>query len=119
MPSRSAGLLRTMHSMIASSTEPAAPSPSWGRSLLGTLLGPWLRIKRAPAEPLRRLACGPPVVYVIERQGLSAGLILERACREAGLPSPLRPIPGVPRRRPSTFELTPREGGLFGRDRQR
>jgi glycerol-3-phosphate O-acyltransferase len=33
---------------------------------------------------------------VLEDYGLSNALILERACREAGLPSPLQPIPGDP-----------------------
>ena len=103
----------------ALATENPAPSPPWGRALLGRLLAPWLRIKRDPAEPLSLLAAGTPVVYVIERQGLSDGLILERACREAGLPGPLLPIPGVPRRRRSMFALSQREGWLFGRDRQR
>src|SRR5690242_20012404 len=108
-----------MHAMTpAIPSEQPAPSP-WGRALLGRLLAPWLKIKRDPAEPLTLLATGTPVVYVIERQGLSDGLILERACREAGLPSPLRPIPGVPRRRRSMFALSQREGWLVGRDRQR
>jgi glycerol-3-phosphate O-acyltransferase len=109
-----------MHAMSPNtSTENTAPSPPWGRSLLGRLLAPWLKIKRDPAEPLSLLATDTPVVYVIERQGLSDGLILERACREAGLPSPLLPIPGVPRRRRAMFALSQREGWLFGRDRQR
>ena len=37
-----------------------------------------------------------PVCYVLEDYGLSNALILERACREAGLPSPLQPMPGDP-----------------------
>ncbi len=41
-----------------------------------------------------------------------------RACREAGLPSPLLPVTGTRRRR-SMFALSQREGWLFGRDRQR
>src|SRR5690348_14083727 len=111
--------MRTMHAMTPplSSGQPA-PSPPWARALLGRLLAPWLRIKRDPAEPLSLLAAGTPVVYVIERQGLSDGLVLERACREAGLPSPLLPVAGTRRRR-SMFALSQREGWLFGRDRQR
>jgi glycerol-3-phosphate O-acyltransferase len=78
-----------MHAMTSTlSTDHPAPAPPWSRALLGRLLAPWLRIKRDPAEPLSLLATGTPVVYVIERQGLTDGLILERACREAGLPSP-------------------------------
>ncbi|HET6783924.1 MAG TPA: glycerol-3-phosphate 1-O-acyltransferase PlsB [Pseudoxanthomonas sp.] len=37
-----------------------------------------------------------PVCYVLEDYGLSNALILERACREAGLPTPLQPLPGDP-----------------------
>ncbi len=33
---------------------------------------------------------------MLEDYGLSNALILERACREAGLPSPLQPLPGDP-----------------------
>jgi len=105
--------------MIAPSSEHPAPSQPWSRALLGRLLAPWLKIKRDPAEPLSLLAADTAVVYVIERQGSSDGLILERACREAGLPSPLLPVPGVPRRRRSMFALSQREGWLFGKDRQR
>ncbi|HBN55095.1 MAG TPA: glycerol-3-phosphate 1-O-acyltransferase, partial [Stenotrophomonas sp.] len=37
-----------------------------------------------------------PVVYVLEDYGLSNALILDKACRDAGLPSPLVPLPGDP-----------------------
>ena len=74
---------------------PAARSgqPWWGR-LLGKLLEPWIVLKIEPAA-------GPqvdrrPVCYVLEDYGLSNALILDRACRETGLPSPLRPLPGDP-----------------------
>jgi len=49
---------------------------------------------------------------------LSDGLILERACREAGLPSPMQPLSGTRRRR-SVFALARRDGWLFGRNRKR
>ncbi len=70
-----------------------ARQPWWAR-LLGRILAPWIGLKVEPAggpEPDPR-----PVCYVLEDYGLSNALILERACREAGLPSPLQPLPGDP-----------------------
>ena len=92
----------------------------WWLALLGRLLTPWLRIKRDPAEPAQLLQPDAPVCYVIERHGLSDALILDRACREAGLPPPLRPInvPGLRRRR-ALFALNRRDGLVFGRLRRR
>src|SRR5690554_2891754 len=68
--------------------------PVWAR-LLGGLLGPWIGLKTEPANP-ERFTDGRPVCYVLEDYGLSNALILERACRDAGLPSPLQPLPGDP-----------------------
>lgn len=84
--------------------------------VFGRLLEPWIRIKRDPAEPSTLLKRDVPVCYVIERHGLSDTLILDRACREAGLPSPLQPLsgPGLRRRR-SMFALARRDGLIFGR----
>ena len=90
----------------------------WWFNLAGHLLEPWLRIRRDPAEPATLLQPGVPVCYVIERDGFSDALILERACREAGLPSPMQPLAGTRRRR-SVFALARRDGWLFGRNRQR
>lgn len=79
---------------------PAAPPPGRGRrpwwsGLLGRLLEPWIQLRidplPAPLPEDGRLIC-----YVLEDYGLSNALILERACREAGLPSALRPLPGDP-----------------------
>ena len=77
-----------------------ARSPWWFK-LLGRMLEPWVRIKRDPAEPAALLRSGAAVCYAIERDGTSDALILERACREAGLPSPMQllDLPGR-RRRP-------------------
>ncbi|MGH8213163.1 MAG: glycerol-3-phosphate 1-O-acyltransferase PlsB [Rhodanobacteraceae bacterium] len=97
--------------------EIAAARAPWTRGLLGRLLAPWVRIKRDPAEPLSLLAADADVVYVIERAGLSDSLILERACREAGMPDPLKPMPGGGRRRRSMFALSRRDGSLYGRSR--
>ncbi|MGH8190948.1 MAG: glycerol-3-phosphate 1-O-acyltransferase PlsB [Rhodanobacteraceae bacterium] len=87
---------------------------SWWRALWGALLAPWLRIKRDPAEPVALLAAGTPVIYVIERNGFSDSLILERACHEAGLPSPLAMVPALGRRRRAMFAMRG-TGGWFQR----
>lgn len=79
---------------------PAAPAgkgraPLWAR-LLGRLLDPWLRLE-IEADAAATAADDPrPICYVLEDYGLSNALILQRACREAGLPPPLQPIPGDP-----------------------
>src|SRR6476659_9007603 len=68
--------------------------PWWAR-LLGRLLEPWIGLTSEPPVP-SQLIDGRPVCYVLEDYGLSNALVLERACRDAGLPSPLRPLPGDP-----------------------
>ncbi|MEW9571887.1 glycerol-3-phosphate 1-O-acyltransferase PlsB [Rhodanobacter sp. Si-c] len=100
---------------IADSPRRRAP---WWFHLAGQLLQPWVRIRRDPAEPATLLKAGVPVCYVIERDGFSDALILDRACREAGLPSPLQPLAGTRRKR-SVFALMRRDGWLFGRKRHR
>jgi len=100
---------------IADSPRRRAP---WWFHLAGQLLQPWVRIRRDPAEPATLLKAGVPVCYVIERDGFSDALILDRACREAGLPGPLQPLAGTRRRR-SVFALMRRDGWLFGRKRHR
>ena len=69
-------------------------APWWSR-LLGRALDPWISLKLEPETP-SQYADGRPVCYVLEDYGMSNALILERACREAGLPSPLQPLPGDP-----------------------
>ncbi len=90
----------------------------WWFNLAGQLLQPWVRIRRDPAEPATLLRAGVAVCYVIERDGFSDALILQRACREAGLPSPMQALAGTRRRR-SVFALMRRDGWLFGRARKR
>lgn len=68
--------------------------PLWAR-LLGRVMAPWVSLKIEPQSP-QDYVDQRPVCYVLEDYGLSNALILERACREAGLPSPLRPLPGDP-----------------------
>ncbi|MEJ1097751.1 MULTISPECIES: glycerol-3-phosphate 1-O-acyltransferase PlsB [unclassified Pseudoxanthomonas] len=74
-------------------TVPAKPAkrPWWGR-LLSRLADPWLALNIEPEIP-RELIDERPVCYVLEDYGLSNALILDRACRDAGLPSPLVPLP--------------------------
>ena len=77
-----------------------APAPAntrrpWWSRLLGKLLEPWIRLDFEPQSPMQYFD-GRPVCYVLEDYGLSNALILDRACNEAGLPSPLQPMPGDP-----------------------
>ncbi len=91
----------------------------WRLRLLGRLLETWVRIRREPADVQAMLKPGVLICYVIEHHGLSNALILEQACREAGLPSPLVPLsPLAPRRKRSHFALSRRDGWLIGRARR-
>ncbi|WP_269789605.1 glycerol-3-phosphate 1-O-acyltransferase PlsB [Stenotrophomonas sp. Iso1] len=72
----------------------AGRRPLWAR-LLGRLVEPWLGLKIEP-EQAGEHNDGRPVVYVLEDYGLSNALILDKACRDAGLPSPLVPLAGDP-----------------------
>ena len=88
-------------SATATSSQPPAPAgraragrrPLWAR-LLGRLIEPWLGLKIEPEQLQHDPA--QPVVYVLEDYGLSNALILDKACRDAGLPSPLVPLAGDP-----------------------
>ena len=71
---------------------PRRKRPWWAR-LLGRLLSPWIDLSIEPQAPGETVD-GRQVCYVLEDYGLSNALILDRACREAGLPSPLVPLPG-------------------------
>ncbi len=103
------------------SGKPGPRRAPWWVRLLGGLLGPWLRLRIEPADEVAALAADPrPLCFVLERYGLSGTLILERACRQAGLPSPLTPLPGDPLgRRRAYFGLSRRRGFWFGRPRTR
>lgn len=95
---------------------------SWfRRALLGlvaTILHPFLRLTRitpetdqAPFDPSK------PVCYILDRQGLSNLAILDRACREAGWPRPIDPLPlaTLSRPPPSVFAIEKRSGWLLNR----
>jgi len=103
---------------MSTTDTPARSRAPWWFNLAGQLLEPWVRIRREPAEPAALLQAGVPVCYVVERDGLSDALILERACREAGLPSPLQPLAGTRRRR-SAVALARHDSWVFGRSRKR
>lgn len=61
-------------------------------------MAPWVALTIEPTAPADQVADArqKPVCYVLEGYGLSNALILDRACREAGLQSPLQPLPGDP-----------------------
>ena len=107
---------------MSESLAPALPSPRraplWAL-LLGKLLAPWIRLRIEPIDNVAQLAADPrPLCYVLERYGLSNALILERACRESGLPSPLTPLAGDPLGHKRAYiALSRRRSAWFGRPR--
>ena len=91
----------------AVASRPERP-PLWLR-LAARVLRPWIEISREPVVPPFQV--DRPVCYVLENYGLTNLLILDRACREAGLPSPLASLPGNPLgRKRSYFALSRRNG---------
>ncbi len=74
---------------------PPARRPLWAR-FMGWLASPWLDLKLEPADLGEHTGDPRPICYVLESYGLSNALILDKACREAGLPSPLVPLPRDP-----------------------
>src|SRR5689334_17527022 len=96
------------------------PRAAWWLRLFGRIVEPWLQIRREPANVRAQIDPARPVIYVTERYGLSDTLILEQACREAGLPEPLQPLQLGPLRRPrAMFALARREPWLIGRRKPR
>ena len=71
-----------------------AKRPLWA-NLMSKLADPWLTPSIEPEDP-RQYVDARPICYVLEDYGLSNALILDRACRDAGMPSPLSPLPGDP-----------------------
>lgn len=95
----------------------AARRPLWAR-VLGKLLEPWIEYRREPADIAAQVPADRPVCYVLERYGISNALILDRVCREAGLPSPLTPLPGDPLGRGRAYvALSRRRSSVVGRPR--
>nr|MBP7981694.1 glycerol-3-phosphate 1-O-acyltransferase PlsB [Arenimonas sp.] len=85
--------------------------PLWLR-IVGWFLQPWIEISRDPEVPPFQV--DRPVCYVLESYGITNLLILARACREAGLPSPLRSLPGNPLGRKRSFFALSRRGNAAG-----
>jgi glycerol-3-phosphate O-acyltransferase len=115
----------TRNTLMSESTTPVMSSPLrraplWAL-LLGKLLRPWIRLRIEQSDDVAHMASDMrPVCYVIERYGLSNALILERACRESGLPSPLTPLSGDPLGHKRAYiALSRRRGAWFGRPRTR
>ncbi len=82
---------------------PAArmPLPWWAR-LLRTLTDPWIAPAVEDNEGRRWIAQAEPVElwYVLDRPALSKLLVLDRACRDQGFPSPMQSVRATePKRR--------------------
>ena len=95
---------------------PTGRAPLWVRGM-EKLMEPWVQLRLEAEQPAHEAALdGRPVCYVLEDYGLSNALILERACHEAGLPSPLRPLPGDPLGRKRAYVALSRRntGGTLG-----
>jgi len=90
-----------------------ASSTPFGWRLLGRLIRPWIRLKTDPAQPDALIEATLPVCYMLEQAGLSNMLILAEACREAGLPPPLKPMPGGLLARPRAVMALSRRGALL------
>jgi len=104
--------------IASASTEP--PRAPWWLRALGRIVEPWLQIRRVPVNVSAQLDPAQPIIYVTERYGLSDTLILEQACREAGLPEPLQPLHLGALHRPRTmFALARREPWLLRRRKPR
>ena len=102
-----------------SSSSTVARAPWWMR-LLGAVFKSRIRIRREPINPAATLLQTLPVCYVTERYRLSDRIILEQACREADLPSPLLPfVLGDLRKPRAMFALSRRKGWLIGRSSPR
>lgn len=112
--------MATERIVLSGSSQGAERAP-WLWRVLGALTRPWLRIRTEPPEPALLLkAKQVPVVYLLERYGISNAVILEEACREHGLPPPLMPMPGgLMHKSRALLALSRREGLMFRRPRNR
>ncbi len=95
------------------------PQVPWSLRWLFVILRRWIKIKLDPPDPRVVLRANEvPVIYMLERYGVSNALILEAACASLGMPSPLHPAPGelIGKRR-ALLAISRREGFLFRRPR--
>jgi glycerol-3-phosphate O-acyltransferase len=84
----------------------------WAR-FLGGLLAPWVSLTIERQDEVKKAGSQRPVCYVLEDYGLSNVLILEQACREVGLPTPLHAVPGDPLGRKRAYvALSRRQEGV-------
>ena len=101
--------------------EPLTVRAPWFRraqlALVELMLRPFLKLARitpeadqAPFDPAH-LVC-----YILDHNGLTNLAILDRACREAGWPRPIDPLPLASASRPprAVFALQKRQGWLLG-----
>jgi glycerol-3-phosphate O-acyltransferase len=91
-------------------------------ALVDTVLHPFLRLKRiTPETDLAPFDPQKPVCYILDRHGLSNLAILDRACREAGWPRPIDPLPlaTLSRPPPAVFAIEKRPGWLWTQRRLR
>jgi len=108
--------------LMHESSHSAVSRPSLLFRLLGKLAEPWLAIRIEPPRPAESVIDPAlPVCFVAERYGLSNVLILEQACRQAGLPSPLLPMRGgdLGGKSRSFFALSRRQGFWWRRPRSK
>lgn len=87
-------------------------------ALVDTLLHPFLRIKRiTPQSDHAPFDAAKPVCYILDRHGMSNLAILDRACREAGWPRPIDPLPLATLSRPprAVFAIEKNRGWLLSR----
>jgi glycerol-3-phosphate O-acyltransferase len=106
--------------MEVASTVPARVTPAapWWWRALGYLLRPWIRIRTEPERPIEVVVAGRPICYMLEQDGITHLSILEDACRDAGLPSPLAPMAdGLLDPSRAVLALSRRPGLLSGRRR--
>lgn len=106
--------------MEVASTVPARVTPAapWWWRALGHLLRPWIRIRTEPERPIEVVVAGRPICYMLEQDGITHLSILEDACRDAGLPSPLAPMAdGLLDPSRAVLALSRRPGLLSGRRR--
>jgi glycerol-3-phosphate O-acyltransferase len=79
----------------------------------GRLLLPWLRFTLRPQDVAEQLGgAGPSLCYVIGRDSMLDGMLLQRACARAGLPRPGRRLlpPGASQRLRSLLPLSRKVG---------
>jgi len=89
-------------------------------ALVDLLLRPFLKLTLITPEPEKPpFDPAHPVCYLLDRNGMSNLAILDRACREAGWPRPIDPLPLASASRPprAVFALEKRQGWLLNRRR--